>query len=100
VASFAELVREHLSLRPEQTAHLQRLIRSWGLLADLSFSDVLLFAPTSADHDKLILLGHVRPTTAQTIYRTTSSVSSSGRPSVPPSAPHFVPARSARTRCS
>ena len=70
MASFAELVREHLSLRPEQTAHLQRLIRSWGLLADLSFSDVLLFAPTSADHDKLILLGHVRPTTAQTIYRT------------------------------
>ncbi len=70
MASFAELVREHLSLRPEPTAHLQRLIRSWGLLADLSFSDVLLFAPTSADHDKLILLGHVRPTTAQTIYRT------------------------------
>ena len=70
MASFAELVREHLSLRPEPTAHLQRLIRSWGLLADLSFSDVLLFAPTSADPDKLILLGHVRPTTAQTIYRT------------------------------
>ena len=45
MASFAELVREHLSLRSEQTAHLQRLIRSWGLLADLSFSDVLLFAP-------------------------------------------------------
>ena len=40
------------------------------MLADLSFSDVLLFAPTSADPDKLILLGHVRPTTAQTIYRT------------------------------
>jgi two-component sensor histidine kinase len=70
VASFAELVREHLALKPEPTAHLQRLIRSWGLLADLSFSDVLLFAPTSADRDKLILLGHVRPTTAQTIYRT------------------------------
>jgi two-component sensor histidine kinase len=70
VASFAELVREHLSLEPEPAAHLQRLIRSWGLLADLSFSDVLLFAPTSADPDKLILLGHVRPTTAQTIYRT------------------------------
>ena len=70
MASFAELAREHLSLGPAPTAHLQRLIRSWGLLADLSFSDVLLFAPTSADHDKLILLGHVRPTTAQTIYRT------------------------------
>ena len=70
MASFAELVREHLALEPEPTAHLQRLIRSWGLLADLSFSDVLLFAPTKADHEKLILLGHVRPTTAQTIYRT------------------------------
>jgi two-component system, sensor histidine kinase PdtaS len=70
VASLADLVREHLTLTPDATAHLQRLVRSWGLLADLSFSDVLLFAPTSADPDKLVLLGHVRPTTAQTIYRT------------------------------
>ena len=70
MASFAELIREHLTLDTDDVAHLQRLIRSWGLLADLSFSDMLLFAPTTSDPEQLVLLGHVRPTTAQTIYRT------------------------------
>ena len=50
--------------------HLQRLVRSWGLLADLSFSDLLLFGRSEPNPGKLVLLGHVRPTTAQTIYRT------------------------------
>ncbi len=50
--------------------HLQRLVRSWGLLADLSFSDLLLFGRSTAPGRPLVLLGHVRPTTAQTIYRT------------------------------
>ena len=70
MASLAELVREHRSIDGERLAHLQRLVRSWGLLADLCFSDLLLFAPAKASADKLVLLGHVRPTTAQTIYRT------------------------------
>ncbi|HEV8298396.1 MAG TPA: histidine kinase N-terminal domain-containing protein [Acidimicrobiales bacterium] len=71
MASIAELAREHGGLDAPRVEHLQRLVRSWGLLADLSFSDLLLFGRASGDFPgKIVLLGHVRPTTAQTIYRT------------------------------
>ncbi len=69
MASFVDLVREHLTIDADGADHLQRLIRSWGLLADLSFSDLLLLAPSTQAAGDLVLLGHVRPTTAQTIYR-------------------------------
>jgi two-component sensor histidine kinase len=70
MAGVADLAREYGGLGRRQIAHLQRLVRSWGLLADLSFSDVLLFGRAAREApDKLVLLGHVRPTTAQTIYR-------------------------------
>jgi two-component system, sensor histidine kinase PdtaS len=70
--SVSDLAREHAGLDHQRTQHLQRLVRSWGLLADLSFSDLLLFANVAAQPvpGKVVLLGHVRPTTAQTIYRT------------------------------
>jgi two-component sensor histidine kinase len=70
VASIADLAREHCGLDGPRILHLQRLVRSWGLLADLSFSDLLLFGRCERPDDSLVLLGHVRPTTAQTIYRT------------------------------
>jgi two-component sensor histidine kinase len=70
VASIADLAREHCGLDGPRVAHLQRLVRSWGLLADLSFSDLLLFGRCEHPARSLVLLGHVRPTTAQTIYRT------------------------------
>ena len=70
MASIADLAREHCRLDGPRILHLQRLVRSWGLLADLSFSDLLLFGRTADASRELVLLGHVRPTTAQTIYRT------------------------------
>ncbi len=70
MASIADLAREHCALDGPRIAHVQRLVRSWGLLADLSFSDLLLFGRTRTSSGDLVLLGHVRPTTAQTIYRT------------------------------
>jgi two-component system, sensor histidine kinase PdtaS len=70
MVSIAELAREHGGLDAPRVLHLQRLVRSWGLLADLSFSDLLLFGRSMDDMAKVVLLGHVRPTTAQTIYRT------------------------------
>lgn len=41
---------------------------SWGFLADLCFADLLLFAPTKVDQEFLIV-GQIRPTTSQTLYR-------------------------------
>jgi two-component sensor histidine kinase len=67
VASPADLVRDNLPLDPASAEHLLRLVRSWSLLADLSFADLLLFGRTRAD--ELLLVGQVRPTTAQTIHR-------------------------------
>jgi len=70
VASLAELARIHTSLDASGIAHLQRLAASWGLLADFSFADLLLFAPTRAgDGEEFVVLGQIRPTTTQTLYR-------------------------------
>jgi two-component sensor histidine kinase len=75
VASIAELARIHTGLRSDDIAHLQRLVATWGLLADLSFSDLLLFGATSASDERaegdeeFVVLAQIRPTTSQTVYR-------------------------------
>jgi two-component sensor histidine kinase len=72
VASLAELARIHCSLAEGDIAHLQRLVETWGLLADLSFSDLLLFGATGAgepDDAEFVVLAQVRPATSQTVYQ-------------------------------
>jgi len=67
--------------------HLQRLVASWNMLADFCFSDLVLFVPVSnhpsvdpgshvealedpdSDLQRMVVVGHVRPSTAQTVYR-------------------------------
>ncbi len=49
--------------------HLQRLAAWLGILADLSFSDLLLFARTSDARTEFAIVGQIRPTTGQTLYR-------------------------------
>ena len=44
----AELALSHTDLKPEELEHLQRLLGSWSVLADLSFSDLLLLVPVHA----------------------------------------------------
>jgi two-component system, sensor histidine kinase PdtaS len=69
VPSLAELAHEHTDLDGRQVAHAQRLVASWGLLADFCFADLLLFAPVSGSRGtKFIVLGQIRPTTSQTVY--------------------------------
>lgn len=46
--------------------HLQRLLSSWGMLADFCFSDLVLYVLDS--HGRYVMANHIRPTTAQTIY--------------------------------
>jgi two-component sensor histidine kinase len=71
MASLTELARLNTSLDAPAISHLQRLVAGWGLLADLCFADLLLFAPTadSQDGDRFLVLGQVRPSTSQTVYR-------------------------------
>jgi two-component sensor histidine kinase len=67
VASLAELARATTALDADEVGKLERLVASWGLLADLCFSDLLLWG-SRGEH--FVVLAHVRPTTSQTIYRT------------------------------
>jgi two-component sensor histidine kinase len=68
VATLSDLARS-IGLEPPAVAHLQRLVASWGLLSDLSFADLLLYAPIApGDASAFIILGQVRPTTSQTLY--------------------------------
>ena len=96
MASLAEFARVHTRLETPQIDHLQRLVASWGLLADLCFADLLLFVATDepiaplpghaddatrhagggagggavdASGGDLVVLGQVRPLTNQTLYR-------------------------------
>jgi two-component sensor histidine kinase len=71
MASLTELARFHTTLDGPAVGHLQRLVSGWGLLADFCFADLLLFAPTidSQDGDRFLVLGQVRPSTSQTVYR-------------------------------
>ncbi len=69
-----DLGRRHTSLTESDHEHLRKLVATWSLLADLSFSDLLLFAPVASGHagspdtDRYVVLAQVRPTTSQTLY--------------------------------
>jgi two-component sensor histidine kinase len=82
MATTAELARYYTTLEAASVDHLQRLVASWGLLADLCFADLLLFArvdparnvPGVAEEaegaaERLVVLGQVRPLTSQTLFR-------------------------------
>ena len=47
MASLAELAGARTPLDERAVDHLQRLVGAWALLADLSFSDLLVYAPCS-----------------------------------------------------
>jgi two-component system, sensor histidine kinase PdtaS len=66
---FVQLARSCTGLSDDSLRHLQRLVASWQLLADLCFSDLLLLgANDGADGQEFTVLAHVRPTTGQTLY--------------------------------
>ena len=72
----AELALSHTDLKPDELEHLQRLLGSWSVLADLTFSDLLLLVPvrsratdgTGEDEDpELVVLGQMRPNNRPTL---------------------------------
>jgi two-component sensor histidine kinase len=69
VTTLAELCEEFTSLSDAAVDHLLRLTASWSLLADLSFSDMVLCAPdeNASSNDQFIVLGQVRPNNRSTL---------------------------------
>ena len=64
---MATLVELCPQLSVPQSSHLQRLMRTWAPLADISFADLLLCVPDRAGYT---VVGHMRPSTSRSIYRT------------------------------
>ena len=76
MTTLAALVRK-ADVAPEDAEHLQKLTASWGMLADLCFSDLLLYVPTRYDpHTETesspelnyMVIAQVRPATSRTLY--------------------------------
>jgi two-component sensor histidine kinase len=76
-----ELALAHAGLDTAERLHLERLMASWGLLADFSFSDLLLYvsldhaSPTASDagtaganSGHFLVFGQLRPTTNPTLF--------------------------------
>ena len=74
--STFSLLAKRADLDDADIDHLQRLTSSWGMLADLCFSDLVLYAPmrqrapvdtgAAPAGPEFIILAQVRPATAQT----------------------------------
>ncbi len=56
-------------LSGERKHHLEQLMAEWHILADFCFSDLLLFVPVDDAAERFVVVGQVRPSTAQTLYR-------------------------------
>jgi two-component system, sensor histidine kinase PdtaS len=67
VTALRQLVEEHAGLSDAAADTLQAIIADWQILADLSFSDLLMFCRDPAD-GKLMVVAQLRPYTAQTVY--------------------------------
>lgn len=68
MASLAELARTRTELDEDSIDHLQRLVGAWALLADLAFTDLVLYAPTDGTGREFVVLAHVRSTTGPTVH--------------------------------
>jgi two-component sensor histidine kinase len=76
VTSPLDLAYRNAGLEPSARRHLERLMASWSLLADLCFSDILLYVPADrlaggeAGHGNthFVAIGQVRPTTNPTLF--------------------------------
>ncbi|HIT74420.1 MAG TPA: histidine kinase N-terminal domain-containing protein [Candidatus Avipropionibacterium avicola] len=63
--SLAEVVDDHTSLEPADQSRLELLVRQWHLVADLAFSDLVLWVPDT-DPNVFWAAAQVRPATGPT----------------------------------
>ncbi len=63
--SMGQVISDHTLLTGEQAAWLSHLVDEWHLLADLAFSDLILWVP-DADDNVFWAAAQIRPTTGPT----------------------------------
>ncbi|HEV8063450.1 MAG TPA: sensor histidine kinase [Acidimicrobiales bacterium] len=71
-----DIAYRDMDLEPGARRHLERLTATWNLLADLCFSDLLLYVPTDSlgltetgrADTRFVVMGQVRPTTNPTLF--------------------------------
>ena len=68
MASLTELVRASTDLDADDREWLQVLVADWQLLADLSFSDLVLWLPCR-DGEGYVAVAQMRPTTGPTAFQ-------------------------------
>jgi two-component system, sensor histidine kinase PdtaS len=69
MATRGELALLHAVLEPDELSHVQRLLGSWSLLSDLSFSDLVLVVPMTDEDEtstQMVVLGQIRPSNRPT----------------------------------
>ena len=73
MAKISDLTSGRSTLTESQIQWLDKLTADWQLLADLSFSDLILWIPIRKDLKSWptghIAVAHIRPTTAATLYQ-------------------------------
>jgi two-component sensor histidine kinase len=67
MATLAEQIRRIAPLSVPESEHLRALCSSWQVLADLSFSDLMLYVPVDGQ-DTFEICAQVRPLTSQTLF--------------------------------
>jgi two-component sensor histidine kinase len=67
VPTLTDLARDRTALTSADIEWLHALVSDWQLLADLSFADLVLWAPLTAG-DGWVVLAQLRPTTGPTTY--------------------------------
>lgn len=65
MGSLSGLAHDRTELTDDDLEHLQALVADWSLLADLGFSDCVLWAPTW-NEGGVVAIAQVRPTTGPT----------------------------------
>jgi len=67
MATLADRILDVSNLDRPQAEHLRGLCQSWQVLADLSFSDLLLYV-CGLEEDSFVIAAQLRPFTSQTLY--------------------------------
>ncbi len=67
MSTLVEIAAQRTGLTEPATDHLLRLTASWSLLADLSFSDMVLLAPDDQNDLTFVVLSQVRPNNRSTM---------------------------------
>src|SRR5690606_4645069 len=67
VPTLSDLVARHTALDEADLDWLHSLVSDWQLLADLSFADLILWAPLLGENG-WIAIAQMRPTTGPTVY--------------------------------